>query len=60
VERRNRPEDGRSWGLYLTKRGEAQLLELNARVRANDAKFAGRLSVQDLCALKLLLEKLTG
>ena len=59
VERRNRPEDGRSWGLYLTKRGEAQLLTLNRRVRENDAKFAGRLSSQERAILKQLLEKLT-
>lgn len=59
VERRNRPEDGRSWGLYLTRRGEAQLLALNRRVRENDAIFAGRLSSQERTMLKQLLEKLT-
>lgn len=59
VERRNRPGDARSWGLYLTKRGEAQLLALNRRVRENDAKFAGRLSTQERAMLKQLLEKLT-
>lgn len=60
VERRNRPEDGRSWGLYLTKRGEAQLRELNHRVRANDALFSGRLTVRELAKLRSLLEKLTA
>lgn len=60
VERRNRPEDGRSWGLYLTRRGEAQLQALNRRVRENDAKFADRLSMQEHAMLKFLLEKLTG
>ncbi|MBM3355665.1 MAG: MarR family transcriptional regulator, partial [Betaproteobacteria bacterium] len=40
LERRNRPEDARSWGLYLTRHGEAQLRELNQRVRASDARFS--------------------
>lgn len=60
VERRNRPEDARSWGLYLTRSGETQMRELNRRVRENDARFAGRLTVQERAALKALLEKLTG
>ena len=34
VERRHRPDDGRSWGLYLTGRGETKLRDLNRRVRA--------------------------
>jgi len=60
VERRNRPEDGRSWGLYLTRRGDERLRELNLRVRANDARFSGRLTAQELATLRSLLEKLTA
>lgn len=60
VERRHRADDGRAWGLHLTRRGEAQLQALNHRVRENDAKFAGRLSTQERALLKRLLEKLTG
>jgi DNA-binding MarR family transcriptional regulator len=60
VERRNRPEDARSWGLYLTKRGEEQLRALNHRVRANDARFSGRLTARERATLRLLLEKLTA
>lgn len=60
VERRNRAEDARSWGLYLTRSGEAQMRDLNRRVRENDARFAGRLTAPERVALKALLEKLTG
>ena len=58
VERRNRPDDGRSWGLYLTRRGESRLLELNRRVRTNDAAFAARLAPRERALLKKLLHKL--
>ena len=60
VERRNRPDDGRSWGLYLTRRGEAKLRDLNRRVRANDAAFAARLAPREQVELKRLLEKISG
>lgn len=60
VERRSRPEDGRSWGLYLTHRGQTQLRAYNHRVRANDAAFAARLSVPERAQLRRLLEKLVG
>jgi DNA-binding MarR family transcriptional regulator len=58
VERRHRPDDGRSWGLYLTRRGESRLRDLNRRVPAEDAAFAGRLSLQETRELRRLLEKL--
>lgn len=58
VERRNRPDDGRSWGLYLTRRGDARLLELNRRVRASDAAFAARLDPRERAMLRKLLGKL--
>ena len=60
VERRHRPDDGRSWGLYLTRRGETRLRDLNRRVRAHDAAFAARLSAPELAHLRRLLEKLAG
>jgi DNA-binding MarR family transcriptional regulator len=60
VERRHRPDDGRSWGLYLTRRGESRLRGLNRRVRTHDAAFAARLSEPELALLRRLLEKLAG
>ena len=60
VERRHRPDDGRSWGLYLTGGGESQLRELNRRVRANDAAFAARLTGAERATLKKLLDKLAS
>ena len=60
AERRNRPEDARSWGLYLTPRGETRLRDLKRRVRANDARFAARLTAPERTQLRRLLEKLAG
>lgn len=60
AERRGRPDDGRAWGLHLTRRGEARLRDLNRRVRANDAAFAARLTAAERTALRRLLDKLTG
>lgn len=58
VERRNRPDDGRSWGLFLTRQGEGKLRELNRRVRAYDAAFAARLAPGERRTLRKLLGKL--
>ncbi|HEY8067969.1 MAG TPA: MarR family winged helix-turn-helix transcriptional regulator [Burkholderiales bacterium] len=60
VERRHRQDDARSWGLYLTGRGETNLRNLNRRVRANDAAFASRLAPRERAALRKLLDKLCG
>jgi len=60
VERHSRPDDGRTWGLHLTRRGERLLRELGRRVKTNDAAFAGRLARRELATLKKLLDKLTG
>jgi len=60
VERRHRPDDGRSWGLYLTRQGEKRLRELSRRVRAKDAAFAARLAPEELVTLKKLLDKLSA
>jgi DNA-binding MarR family transcriptional regulator len=59
VERRHQPDDGRAWGLYLTRRGEARLRDLKRRVRANDEAFAARLSSVERNQLRQLLTKLT-
>jgi DNA-binding MarR family transcriptional regulator len=59
AERRHRPEDARSWGLYLTPRGETKLRDLKRRVRANDARFAARLDPGELMTLRKLLDKLS-
>jgi len=59
AERRNRADDRRSWGLYLTRRGEAKLRAYNRRVRANDAAFAARLTPGERSALRRLLGKLS-
>jgi len=60
AERRSMPGDARAWGLYLTPRGEAKLRDLSRRVRANDARFAARLTAAERATLKELLEKLAG
>ncbi|MFY9314901.1 MAG: MarR family winged helix-turn-helix transcriptional regulator [Burkholderiales bacterium] len=60
AERRDRPGDGRAWGLYLTPRGEARLRELGRRVRAHDSAFAARLAPAERVTLRKLLDKLTG
>lgn len=59
ADRRDLPNDGRAWGLFLTRRGETRLRELQRRVRANDALFAARLSVEERLQLRRLLERLT-
>ncbi len=41
VERRRRPNDGRSWGVHLTARGEELLARMKRRVIAEDRKRAG-------------------
>src|SRR5262249_6931958 len=58
VERRSMPGDARAWGLHLTRGGEATLRELGKRVRANDARFAGKLSPAERATLRRLLDKL--
>src|SRR5262249_47676007 len=57
AERRRRNGDGRAWGLYLTRRGETTLKRLRQRVRANDSRFAARISRSELANLKRILGK---
>jgi len=60
AERRSQPDDGRAWGLYLTRHGETKLRDMKARVRAEDANFAARLSPRECATLRRLLDKLAG
>ncbi|HVL35533.1 MAG TPA: MarR family transcriptional regulator [Burkholderiales bacterium] len=60
VERKRRPNDGRAWGLHLTRRGEQRVASLKARVRRHDLQRARRLSAEERRVLLRLLEKLCG
>ena len=60
VERRHRPDDGRAWGLYLTRHGETHLRDLQRRVREKDAAFAACLSGSERATLRKLLDRLAG
>jgi DNA-binding MarR family transcriptional regulator len=60
AERRHRPDDGRVWGLYLTRRGAAFARRLKSRVRAHDRRLAARLDARERRELLRLLGKLTG
>ena len=60
AERRHKPQDGRSWGLFLTTKGEVLVRKLKRSVRAHDRKFAERLEPAERRGLLRLLEKLTG
>ena len=60
VERRRRPNDGRSWGVHLTPKGERLLAEMKRRVIAEDRKRARVLSAKERRELLRLLEKLAG
>ena len=58
VERRR--NDGRSWGVHLTPRGEKLLAAMKRRVAAEDRKRAAVLSAAERRELLRLLEKLAG
>jgi DNA-binding MarR family transcriptional regulator len=60
IERRHRPDDGRAWGLYLTRRGEALVERVKRRVRATDRKRSAVLSGRERRELLRLLEKLAA
>jgi DNA-binding MarR family transcriptional regulator len=60
VERRHRPDDGRAWGLYLTRRGEALVGSMKRRVLATDRKRSAVLSSRERRELLRLLEKLAA
>jgi len=57
AERRARADDGRAWGLYLTRRGAALAAGLKRRVRAQDARLGARLTAAERRALLRLLDR---
>ena len=60
VERRRRPNDGRSWGVHLTAKGEQLLGAMKRRVAEEDRRRAAVLSPKERRELLRLLEKLAG
>lgn len=60
AERRHRPEDGRSWGLFLTARGVGLLRDLKRRIKRQDRLFSQRLDEAERQQLLRLLAKLSG
>jgi len=60
VERRRHADDGRAWGLQLTRRGTQALDGMKAAVLAEDRRRAARLSAAERRELLRLLEKLAG
>ena len=58
IERRRRPNDGRAWGLHLTRRGEQLVEQLKADVLRLDLKRARHLTGRERRELLRLLEKL--
>ena len=60
VERRRRPNDGRAWGLHLTRRGEQFVGPMKRRVLELDFKKAGLLTRTERRELLRLLEKLAA
>lgn len=60
AERRHRPEDGRSWGLFLTAKGVTLLRDLKRRIKRQDRLFSQRLDEAERRQLLRLLAKLSG
>jgi DNA-binding MarR family transcriptional regulator len=58
VERRPSPHDRRSFGIFLTGKGEKTARELREGVKRAEAEFASRLSDAEIVQLKSLLAKL--
>ncbi|MCZ7565872.1 MAG: MarR family transcriptional regulator [Burkholderiales bacterium] len=58
AERRPHPEDRRSWGLFLTLRGESLLADLKRTVRAHDGQLGGTLTETQRRTLLRLLRQL--
>jgi len=58
IERRRRPNDGRAWGLHITRRGEHLVERLKADVLRLDLKRSKHLSGRERRELLRLLEKL--
>jgi DNA-binding MarR family transcriptional regulator len=60
VERRRRPDDGRAWGLHLTRRGAQTLERMTAAVLAEDRRRAAKLDAAERRELLRLLDKVAG
>jgi len=60
VERRRRPDDGRAWGLHLTRRGTRAVDEMKTAVVAEDRRRAATLSAGERRELLRLLDQLVG
>ena len=60
VERKRRPNDGRAWGLHLTRKGEQLVARMKARVVEHDRRRARTLSPSERRELLRLLEKLSA
>jgi DNA-binding MarR family transcriptional regulator len=60
VERRHLPDDGRAWGLHLTRKGEQLTERMKRRVLELDHKRTPGLTERDRRQLLGLLEKLAG
>jgi DNA-binding MarR family transcriptional regulator len=58
IERRRRPNDGRAWGLHLTRQGERLVDQLKGDVLRLDLKRAKHLTGRERRELLRLLEKL--
>ena len=60
VERRHRIDDGRAWGLHLTRSGEQFVQRTKSRVREQDIERSRCLASSERRELMRLLNKLTA
>jgi DNA-binding MarR family transcriptional regulator len=61
VERRPSPTDRRALGLFMTPKGEQDLLAIIEAVQAHDRRAAGSLTPEEFAQLNMLLSKvMTG
>jgi DNA-binding MarR family transcriptional regulator len=58
VRRDRSQQDGRSYALYLTSRGEAMLRALRQRIPPHERAVGGKLTLEERKRLRLLLDKL--
>jgi DNA-binding MarR family transcriptional regulator len=58
VERRSTPGDRRSFGVFLTKRGEVELDRLRTKVRQADTDLTANLEEREIAELRRLLRKI--
>jgi DNA-binding MarR family transcriptional regulator len=58
VERRNTPGDRRSFGVFLTERGQVELDSLRAKVREADDELTANLDKHEIEELRRLLRKI--